>query len=1425
MTETRPMTTVSDCGDASRSLQFFPVDIGVYVHHEHLETEPEVAAVAALLQPFGARVDPWAVPAEKRDVGAVKQRLEEWSASPVTGDTFMYWVGHGWSNGGSTTLLAHALSPAELTQNGIGPEDLLQSLKARQCQAGAGWAIVVIDACSSSYFVNRMYSKALDDGEARDYLLIATAAEGSTALGAFRRVLSTVLTSTFRTEDTIDFYDLTRELQRNLNGCSIHLCPGDGGAALRRAVPTLAGRMQASLDTVTDIEKVLENLTDDERLHFVPKASGAELGEQNWYFEGRESERRRILAWLDTAERGMLVVTGEAGSGKSALLGHVVVHSRRDLSDILMKHQKLSPLPEGSDPPYGVFDSVLHLTGATPRTVVQRIADSAGLGTPPDTAIGEQCAWLVERFRAVGRGAGGHLVGADASVRFTLLADALDEAHLPLLIAERILGPLADLAGVRIVVGTRRSTAEGPDRPAFEDADLMEALGADRNGNREILSVARDPAAMRQYIRNRLHAARDRLGVEPSQIDRTAEALSNLDREFLYARLAVHEVISNPELAADPTPLLEHDHRQLFARAVERLSEKVPCYRFLLEALALAQGRGLPVVDGVWAGIATALADSPDIAVTDDDIRELTDTAAPYLMLDTESGQSVYRLAHRTFSEHFARTVPPSAHDGRHRRITEYLAEHASPVWDQRPNPYVVNHLPTHAGLAGPAGWQVLADRPRLLDRLSPSAVVASVMLRALGRFELPPTVAGVLFEWEQLATADCRDRRGLRELASLRCTQETVVQRFGRRSSDPDSAWSVRWGQLKGHAPHLRLTGHTGSVQAIVAFRDASGGVLLASGSDDGAVRFWDPARGEAVGDPVTLHDAAVQSIEAFTDAKGRTLLATGGADGTVRIWDPITGETVGEPLTAHDDWVRSVVAFKDADGQLLLATGGGDGTLRVWDPLTGKELAVGGLDEPGTQWDPDTGQETDVLVGTGHDGDVYSVVAFDSLDDQDRHVLLATAGNDGTLRIWDPATGEETTDPLTGHEGAVYSVAAFVGWGGQTLLASGGEDGTVRIWDPDTGRQTRAPLTGHVEPVLAVGTLVEEGEDGARTRLVTVGADNSVRLWDPAGGEQVTAPLTGHEDWVRAVSPVPPLSGAHPLLATGGDDRTLRIWALPSGRPAGVAFHDTATPTRALTSFTGEEGQTLIAAVDADAVLRVFDPAEGEKVDELLTEHDGDVLAVIAVRVGHGDDERLAFGTGGADGVVRLWDPGTGEKTGELVTDHAGGVQALSAFVGFGGRSFLATGGEDGVVRLWDPGTGEKTGELVTDHAGGIRALCAFVGLGGQSLLATAGADGVARRWNLMTGEAVGEPIAHPDLTAIESYRLPNREAMLVTGDNNGTVRFWNSETGAEALNVPLGLPVHDVAFVDGDLALATTEGLVQVSLEAGSNLTGSS
>ena len=60
-----------------------------------------------------------------------------------------------------------------------------------------------------------------------------------------------------------------------------------------------------------------------------------------------------------------------------------------------------------------------------------------------------------------------------------------------------------------------------------------------------------------------------------------------------------------------------------------------------------------------------------------------------------------------------------------------------------------------------------------------------------------------------------------------------------------------------------------------------------------------------------------------------------------------------------------------------------------------------------------------------------------------------LASASDDGTVRLWDPATGTAQAT-LTGHTGGVSAVAFSPD--GQ-LLASAGSDRTVRLWDPATG------------------------------------------------------------------------------------------------------------------------------------------------------------------------------------------------------------------------------------------------------------------------------------------------------------------------------------------------------------------------------------
>jgi WD40 repeat protein len=78
------------------------------------------------------------------------------------------------------------------------------------------------------------------------------------------------------------------------------------------------------------------------------------------------------------------------------------------------------------------------------------------------------------------------------------------------------------------------------------------------------------------------------------------------------------------------------------------------------------------------------------------------------------------------------------------------------------------------------------------------------------------------------------------------------------------------------------------------------------------------------------------------------------------------------------------------------------------------------------------------------------------------DGRELLASAGTDGTVQIWDPVTGvlERT---LEGHTGWVNGVCA-VHVDGRELLASAGDDATVRIWDPASGVLERT-LEAHTD------------------------------------------------------------------------------------------------------------------------------------------------------------------------------------------------------------------------------------------------------------------------------------------------------------------------------------------------------------------------
>ncbi|MGH3569695.1 MAG: WD40 repeat domain-containing protein [Pseudonocardia sp.] len=1132
-----------------------------------------------------------------------------------------------------------------------------------------------------------------------------------------------MLRDVFAADEDIEFSELWRELKRNLPGSAV-IPKNVEDAALRRRVPVPAG-FSIPMDVRAVVQQVLAELSDDERRHFVPKAQGAELGEVSWYFEGREDERHRIVDWLRSASSGLRVVTGRAGSGKSALLGDVLVRSRLELSRVLVDHGLLASLAQHESPPPEVFDTALHLTGLNPVDVVDRLSVDLQLA---DTARREEP--LSARIDALTRSI------RERKAATTILVDALDEAVDPLTVAAAVLRPLVAIPGMRVVVGTRRSTHEGPDQPEPDDQNLIDALGADRS---QTIEVSRDPLAISRYVCRRLLTglATQQLDLEPAAIDAVGNAIAAAGREFLFARLAVHELLASPELLTNPiglTGLLGGDHRTLFASAVDRLRRRRPAHAPLLRALGFAQGRGLPMRDGVWAAIANALSeqDGLDHVVSDADISVLLYDAAPYIMIDSEHGQTVYRLAHRTFVEHFrsapvavslqpvryeSRDVPPDAD----RRIAQALLNLGDQLGWDKANPYVSRYLPEHASL-GKVTNDLLCNQGAL-DHVDQHELRAIVVPTYLGDPAAPRTARTVIRSGHLLQTISPSDRPALRALVAA-----TDGEQPGKPSAK--ARWWPRWARLAAGPPHVTITGHPGGARSLAVVPLLDGSTALVT-IGNGQLMLWNPLttrplRSEPIRDELSP-GRSPSGVVTLLLTDGRTVLCAQ-ADDTVWLWDlsnespSCLGAVQTGPYKPGGECLRGHTVVRLSSGQLLLATcGTWDGTVRLWDIGTGTPY----------------GQPL-----KSHKVAVMALIALPTQGGE----LLASFDHDGSVRLWDPSSGKIIKRSLWSRGTSVRSrcVTLVRQSGAPPILATGDDSGRVRLWDSVTFKPTRT-LSGHRSPIVAAFPWPQRN---SVELLVTISADGEVRLWDPVTGSSVGQFFTEGKTIDAIVVPLP---DRRVLLATTSEDGAARLWDLSSSdvdsRPR---FPSSFAPVAAV-PLPG--GDTLLATGSNDCTVRLWNSKSGELAGKLYPGHK---FLTFAIPVPLSDNRTLLATADAVDDTVLLWDPSTEARVGKPIKDHTLCIYQIVTVTLPDGRTLLATLDGAGRLRVWDVSNPTKPlflwydgplipnrltkflelSPLLPDHRR-IRSLISLPQPNGQTQFATRSEGGVIALVDPATGE----------------------------------------------------------------------------------------
>jgi WD40 repeat protein len=533
---------------------------------------------------------------------------------------------------------------------------------------------------------------------------------------------------------------------------------------------------------------------------------------------------------------------------------------------------------------------------------------------------------------------------------------------------------------------------------------------------------------------------------------------------------------------------------------------------------------------------------------------------------------------------------------------------------------------------------------------------------------------------------------------------------------------------------------------------------------------------RGDGQGTEYTAANSPNFRVQAVAFSPLGDAVASANRDGTIRFWNAATAEPLGRPIPVHEGRMGHVWGIAYSPDGARVVTASRDATIAILDARAREALRA-----------PLTGLKSDVFA---------AIFALDG-------ATLASAGKDGTIRLWNGVTGEATGE-LAAHAKSRLRdrlqsrwALARVGerrWKGDSLeardprlrraLGRGAYARCPRRIAPATPRPRATPrrcracseiisarsIRSRSAPTVTrslrqAGTSrflwdldAEKPKGIVQARPLPVASalafspdskslavayrTGALRLWDPATGKPCGPPLVGHVDAALMAA----FSPDGQVLASSGFDHTIRLWCAESGAPIGAPLDGHTDVVRS--AVFSPDGKTL-ASASRDTTVRLWDLS---RIDETTSSMPSRVLrghkdAVRCVAYSS-DGKRLA--TASKDATLRLWDAIAGEPITPPITGHRSFVR----WVAFSPDGLLvASASDDGDVRLWNGVTGEAVGYE--------RAL---------------------RLWDARTRQSLGAPLlGHEALITWVAFSPDG--AFLASSSQDGTVRIWDPRTG-EAL-----------------------------------------